>query len=268
MIPGDIAARITRVGIIPYVDLRQRSHPLTLTDSEVLRSIRKKQIRDTRHSVVAIALAAAVESRFWFAMAIDAKFGELTDCGGQRKPSETIERTASRELFEESMGLFDARYDLEKIRASPVITNGLTCIFFLHIESASHYGFPDHLVTAFQDRKVRAQQESVLPEETSLMYWISSSDLNRLLLEKCTKTSQHQPYSISSIPVSSFQSASQTGHPIQNYTNAALQQLSVMSSPPLDSEKEMLPHHPCIYSMVHRLLKPVFEPLLQHLEAR
>jgi hypothetical protein len=190
---------ITRAGVIPY----------TIIPADV-------------DSTPQLKLASK-ESSLWFAVGIDADFTELTDFGGYYKNSrETVVQTAARELAEESMGFFSNIHE-STIKSSPVVTDGSTCIFFAKIDfetTVETLGFPDGLSHDFSrlrrqyidklddiDNKPRTRRSSrkqqqkpssspaicddtrivakTVEMENSLIYWISSTDLTKLIFKKC-----------------------------------------------------------------------------------
>ena len=136
-IPIQMLSTIERVGVIPYMKLLATS------------SLQSKKAFSAEEEKIGSV------SKYWFAFGIDAVHGELTDCGGKRTSAlEPIERTAVRELYEESMTLFDYRKRECDILNSPVVTNGKTCIFFLRIHPPfSKSGFPFDLPKLFVSRR-------------------------------------------------------------------------------------------------------------------
>jgi len=181
-IPLDVVSSIERVGVIPYVKfpvvhsqpfvkiktyeddtfyLNSSCEVAPKSQSSMMRFVPKhhrqnplSQESDQTVDILSLHEEAGAISRYWFAMAVDAQYGELTDCGGKRESFlEPIERTAVRELYEESMGVFDFRKRECEILNSHAITNGTTCIFFVRVHPSDRYGFPYNLPSLFQKNK-------------------------------------------------------------------------------------------------------------------
>jgi hypothetical protein len=180
-IPSSMLLTIERVGVIPYVKLLASS------------SLSKKNFTDEEKRLASF-------SKIWFAFGIDAKYGELTDCGGRRTSMlEPIERTAARELYEESTTLFDYRKRECDILNSPVITNGKICIFFLRIQipvAMSKCGFPFSLPHLFVSKGIqimnkvsstvnnpRQQQRRTTSSESSSVMKVAASPASLVCIE-------------------------------------------------------------------------------------
>jgi len=70
-------------------------------------------------------------TKWWFALSIDMNYGELTDFGGSMSlkiDNGDILKTAKRELFEESYGVFD--FDNDILNNSPAVVKENVCIIF------------------------------------------------------------------------------------------------------------------------------------------
>jgi hypothetical protein len=127
------------------------------------------------------AAAALNGGSIWLAMSVDNRSGELCDCGGRREKAEAIETTAARELFEESVRLFDFRDGAAFQRlstASPVATNGALAVFFVRVAPPVRFGFPDDLATTFANaRETLSDSDGAAFRENSLMYWAPFADV-------------------------------------------------------------------------------------------
>jgi hypothetical protein len=73
----------------------------------------------------------------YFCMGIDFTFGTLTDFGGGVKKNENFLLAALRELYEESLGIFDFLYkqDFEKIKSHSIsVYDEKMCILFVDVK--------------------------------------------------------------------------------------------------------------------------------------
>lgn len=107
----------------------------------------------------------------YFCLAVDSMYGTLTDFGGCVKSSETFARAASRELFEESLGIFKfsprSIYDYSK-----AIYDKSMIIMFLRLEIPNI----DTTIKDFHKRLTR-----VTKSETSSIMWVSEDILFNLI---------------------------------------------------------------------------------------
>ena len=162
-VPDSVTAGINRIGVIPYC----------FTHSET-------------------------GGGYWYALAIDSDYGELTDFGGASSIKDrSIAHTAKRELNEESCGVFsDVTTDTLQHRC-PVIVSDKTAVLFLEIEEGlakKKYGFPYTLQRVFEAGKTRivsqkrthrrskVDEQLFVPTriETLSTYWVKDSDLTKL----------------------------------------------------------------------------------------
>lgn len=160
-LPFDIRVNIRRAGIVPYCIYTDAAHR-----------------GDARNA-----------SSKWFMVGVDAENGEITDFGGHRKPSESIEAAAARELFEETSKLVDIRrHACELLSNSPIVTDGTTCIFFLLLDSRNpNFGFVDELPILFMQLKTivsRSPRTAGVYLENSVIYWICESELLKLVASR------------------------------------------------------------------------------------
>ena len=84
-------------------------------------------------------------------MGIDFTYGTLTDFGGGIKKNENFLLASLRELYEESLGIFDFLYkeDLEKIKENAIaVYDEKMCIFFIDVKVKSI----DSIVKEFDNR--------------------------------------------------------------------------------------------------------------------
>jgi hypothetical protein len=265
-IPQSIVSSVTRVGIVPYCYEDDGS---------------------------------TSDTAAWFAFAVDAKFGELTDCGGRRKqqPHESLVHTAARELYEESLRIFDFRSNLDQIASSPAIANSRTCIFFVRVDGYE-YGFPDELPVQFARRAVIEPHTTTTPTtttshtrrrssyyhfsqrrrtggsgsgssfmENSTMYWISQHTILELIKSK-TRGSAIRKFHKSCVQITSATFQPQTTS-VLAAAAASAAAASVDSTPPsgdVDNNFSLGQYfHPRMYENVRRLMISSFGSLLQYL---
>lgn len=289
-IPEVSLAAIRRVGIVPYCRLscretyRQRKSQHAQADAVFMQGAGKCKPTSSFAEIEPAAELADV----WFALAIDSQFGELTDCGGRRKfmgqATESIESTASRELYEESLRIFDARYDQTVVRQSPAIVSGSLCVFFVYIDAPEHFGFPDRLASVFATLRSVATEGPVnsakgcLPfMENSLMYWLPLHDF-----VKIAKTRTPRPEKVAQDPELSPNSAAARRRQQQRYRPATPRASPVLMPPwmlatarELDSISQKSPpeansteqKHPVMYETLRRAISPVSLLLCAHLES-
>jgi hypothetical protein len=101
-----------------------------------------------------------------FCMGIDFTYGTLTDFGGGVKKNENFLLAALRELYEESLGIFDFLYkqDLDKISKNSIaVYDEKMCIFFIDVKVKSI----DSTVKEFDNRV-----HKVTKSENSGICWI------------------------------------------------------------------------------------------------
>ncbi|CAH6418809.1 Hypothetical protein POVN_LOCUS532 [uncultured virus] len=120
--------------------------------------------------------------RYYF-MCIDAKYGEVTDAGGTVVPGETFMGGGTRELWEESMRIFDFKSEeaQKHIRNNSVAIYNETSIFIfqpVEVECMKTLCFD------FRQRYWKATRENASRHlvENSHMIWISEPDLRSLAL--------------------------------------------------------------------------------------
>lgn len=107
----------------------------------------RERKRITRVGVIPFVKFRGITS---FALAVDLRHKELTDCGGLREANETLEMTGARELYEESACIFDFRNQLHLLSASPVSIWGRSCVVFLEVWNLFQFGFPTRLSALFR----------------------------------------------------------------------------------------------------------------------
>lgn len=179
----------------------------------------------------------------WFMVGVDAENGELTDFGGHRKPCESIEATAARELFEESAKLIDIRRNArDNLSTSPLVTDGETCIFFLRVDE-SCVGSVDTLPLLFsRAREILKSPRAGLYYENSVIYWIHESDLVSLTSRRRIPIVQHPKWCISESDVS-------VPEWMLN-TRGALLRIS-----PIKPAGDTSVYHPNVYPAIKRLIR-------------
>jgi len=131
-----------------------------------------------------------------FALGVDGQYGELTDFGGGLERGENFIKTASRELLEESCGIFNFTKSDYKILNSPAIVNGVICIIFIKIGvTVRNYGVPlklnDRVTSSIINSLDALKRDPLISEdemkeashffENSGAIWISHQDILKLV---------------------------------------------------------------------------------------
>lgn len=208
-VPQGVLSGIRRVGIIPYCYITPRKR----------------------------------DPELWFAVGIDAKYGELTDCGGGRILDEPIEYAAARELYEESMKIFDFSKKINKIKQSVLATDGTVCVFFVRVSPyTTRYGFPDKLASDFSSLRSKFSNEPPEFLENSLMYWISETEFESIAKIRTRLV----------IPRNLHLSSVDVNKQITPKTSIEISKIS----PSKGGDK-----HPLFYEIVRRLIYPVITDL-------
>lgn len=120
----------------------------------------------------------------YYLMCIDAKYKQITPTGGSIEPDEDFVTAGTRELWEESMKLFDFRDKdaMEHVYNNSVaIYNENTIIMFQPVKVES----PLALCQEFRQRYWKERREGADPHliENSHMLWISEADLRTITYE-------------------------------------------------------------------------------------
>lgn len=283
LIPTQVLSTITRAGVIPYciaTKSLERPSP-TLGDSWRRERFPGLEMPEGRLFMQGVTIEptapreierAAAESTLWFAVAVDAQFGELTDCGGRRRFCENVETTASRELHEESARIFEMIYDTDIVRDSPAVVGEGVCVFFVRVNPRG-FGFPDRLAPIFAGVRKHitngtetAQRLSASMLENSLMYWITSSDLTRLAktrVPKKTSSTNLQSEASHYYHASNFVPVKPSAFSLPAWmtkTSNALRALSRGVEPTTDGT-EPPSKHPVMYETLRRIIAPVADEL-------
>lgn len=317
MIPIDVVGKIRRVGIIPYciaAPSETLSSPSWLGKRSPLGdNWRRERFSDffppasdrvfMQGSTVTLKpssedeiASAAQESTLWFALGVDAHYGELTDCGGRRKNKayEAVETAAARELHEESACIFEMIYDTDIVRDSPAIVGEDTCVFFVRVTPRG-FGFPDRLATIFAGLRAHivsrsgtgasALQRTASLIENSLMYWLPMPDFVQIVktraqrgsrtptVSSCGSASHHSDVSaeeifsalsaakakaVKAVPTSI--KASHVGLPgWMTKTISALSELTAPLDKPRDGRSNA--RHPLMYETLRRIIAPVVDEM-------
>jgi hypothetical protein len=260
-IPEETRSKIIRSGVIPYTvpKIRPSSSELFLP--------KKTQI--------------------FFAVGIDSAGGEITDCGGLSWKREKLEQTAARELYEESMGIFDIRDTPEVLLTCPIVANGDTCIFFWRTPLKYSYlsegilSGEDALAAEFLSRRRKfdhcVRSPTKYPEmskrkireftENSLMYWISKEEFSSLV-EVRTRRVFPRKFHASKVLCSSpstkilaeiFEDSKTSTVPKKQ----PFAQLEGFADPPTDplADQPFSIVHPHVYEKIRRILFPTLEAL-------
>ncbi len=122
-----------RSGVIPYIEIKTSGLGISNSntfDTELYDGISNSNTFDTEVSEI-----ENFETIKYFCLAVDSKYGNLTDFGGGVKKYETFAGAASRELEEESLGVF--KIGPETIyNCSTAVYDFNTIIMFLRIEDS------------------------------------------------------------------------------------------------------------------------------------
>lgn len=209
-IPQEIRKNIRRSGVIPYCVKYHNYHHI------IIDPLVDDVVTNTSTSV------SEQTPIIYFGVAIDSASGELTDCGGKMNEKEIIENTAARELYEESLGLFDIRKDCKSILSNSLCAiNKDVCIFFVNISSItpnltpkldlSHFFSEDPLATTFQHSyhslisRIKESNQNLPSKkkvksllENSLMYWIPHKEFKSLsqIRTRCVSKKGYHPSKI------------------------------------------------------------------------
>lgn len=139
----------------------------------------------------------------YFLLGIDSIYGELTDCGGMRRKTETIVETGIRELSEETMGIVDLMNKKEEVKNnSYVIYKNERIILFYKIDKneQNKYGFPKKTHIDFYKKRIRLMKnvhklmDNGKPVsklnvflENIVVYWVPHYDFINLIKERTRK---------------------------------------------------------------------------------
>ncbi len=157
----------------------RRQHPYVITMS--LTAAIPKDHLFKRVSIVPYCTYKGVRNYF---LCIDAKHGEITDPGGTPYPGEDFMTTGTRELWEETMQLFDFRSpeQMEFVRNNSIAMCNKSCIvMFLPVDVPS----PAALCQDFRQRYWKAQKEKAPYHlvENSHMIWIVEDNLHKVVAQ-------------------------------------------------------------------------------------
>jgi hypothetical protein len=123
-----------------------------------------------------------INNVIYYFLCVDANYGTFTDPGGTIERGEDFLISATRELYEESMGTFDYRSsdNIEFIKnSSTLIHNNIMGIIFQYIKLDS----PDDICYIFRERYEQALLNKNTEKhliENSYLLWISQDDLKLL----------------------------------------------------------------------------------------
>jgi hypothetical protein len=107
----------------------------------------------------------------FYCLGIDSEYGNLTDFGGGVKKYETFTHAASRELYEESLGLF--KFSSESIyECSEAIYDSNMIIMFINVKISDNANMTniDEMVRRYYDN-----YSNVVASETKGIFWIHES---------------------------------------------------------------------------------------------
>jgi hypothetical protein len=235
------------------------------------------QLQDISHNIQRIGIIPYVvminpegEKKVWFALAVDKKYGELTDFGGMKETQDdSIYHTASRELLEESINIFNLSELVPPtsgtggvaglLESSPCVTYSTQfpcrrkktgqraikmCTIFVDFTPVYKDLFDLH--SEFQSRLstiiFKAQEEGrpldqfAAYMENLTSYWIPANEFGELLAKRTPNT--------------------KLGTKNQFHNSRILSSTSPMIS------KSQKPYHPYIYEKIRISIYPHFTKLL------
>lgn len=112
-----------------------------------------------------------IDDEKYYCLAVDSQYGTLTDFGGYINKYETFTRAASRELYEESLGVFN--YSSKNLyKYTTAIYDKDTIILFLRIDV-------NNLNTSV--REFHRKYSAVNSSETSSIMWVPENILYMLI---------------------------------------------------------------------------------------
>ena len=112
----------------------------------------------------------------YFCMAVDSKYGNLTDFGGGVKKYETFTGAASRELEEESLGVFQISPSCI-YNCSTAVYDSNSIIMFLNID----LGSSDFKVLDLSINQYHDNLDKTIESETKGMFWIREDKFYELV---------------------------------------------------------------------------------------
>lgn len=209
----------------------------------------------------------------YFAIAVDAKSGQATDCGGMRYPHESISETALRELLEESIGIFGELSKDEIENHSMIIADARTCIFLFNIthkltpfilknlspEFIARRNIAEDALANLIKRKAPVFEQKKLGcfLENTVMFWIRFSDLVQVLKcrpnRKKSKTSPTKQLPILLEELSSPLSLVENKRCIRIHKSP----IAVPDESIFSEKNYGMGVYPMCYERVRRLIKPI-----------
>lgn len=120
------------------------------------------------------------KGEIYFIFALDTKYGEMTDMGGGIEDNEDFVDTAIRELYEESLGIFDFQNDKKfVIENSICVYNSRMTIIFQEIKNFDYKTVLTQYRNLYRDFVYKGNSANLI--ENSLLLWISSKNVKNLL---------------------------------------------------------------------------------------
>lgn len=191
--PGD--ARIN----IPFEHIEPQITTTTIDDNIIYTISTYPRSRRTQPHVISVSLTSAIPKtrpfqrvgiipyfeykgiRHFF-LCIDDNHKQITDPGGTPDPGEDFMTTGTRELYEETMKLFDFRSTEQKefiYRNSVAMYNSSSLVMFLKVNVAN----PSDLCKDFRQRWWKARKDKVAHHliENSHILWIAEHDLRLIV---------------------------------------------------------------------------------------
>lgn len=115
----------------------------------------------------------------YFCLGVDSRYGTLTDFGGQAKKYETFTKTASRELLEESLGIFNLSSS-GLYKYSKAVYNKDMIILFIRLNLESFDKYKKEFSQRFK--------KSLVSENSDIMLIDEITFCNIIKTGKCFKT--------------------------------------------------------------------------------
>lgn len=137
------------------------------------------------------------EGMKYFALFMDSRFRELTDCGGALKDKSDFLSEALRELKEESLGIFDLSSFGDHLKTCVCYYDTERVVIFVEILKESYFKYAPKLFHRVYKKKVleyfSGENVNMDHLENCSMCWISDDDLKELTLNKQVKNENLSP---------------------------------------------------------------------------
>jgi hypothetical protein len=177
-------------------------------------------------------------NELYFIFALDSLYGELTDLGGSIEFYENFLQGGIRELYEESLGIFNFEEDFIRENSISVYDNK-TIIMFQEINIDKK-----KLISLFKINHIESLYRNNEYIEICSLLWISSSNLKKLMtINKEFKINKFKPtYKESNIPLPEY--LSDIISCLYNYD---------------------IEHYPLMFQKIKKIIEPVFDNLIKYI---